>query len=297
MRDLPPGLAAHLDGGATTLCHCWRLTRRDGAVMGFTDHDRDLAFAGTAFRALSGLEGAEVTAELGFAVGGGEVSGALVAAALTEDDLAAGLYDDAGLESWLVNWADVTQRLLLDTGSIGEVRRTEHAFVAEVRGLMHRLDEERGRLYRPACAADLGDGRCRVNLEAAAFTATGTVAASDGRLGFTTAALASQADGWFTGGVVTWTAGANAGTAIDVKLHRRVGSTAEVVLWQPMPRPIAAGDAFRIAAGCDKRFETCRTKFANALNFRGFPHMPGNDFVVQIPRQGEPGHDGGSLFR
>jgi uncharacterized phage protein (TIGR02218 family) len=57
------------------------------------------------------------------------------------------------------------------------------------------------------------------------------------------------------------------------------------------------GDAFRIAAGCDKRFSTCREKFANAVNFRGFPHMPGNDFVLRVARQGEPGMDGGSLFR
>jgi uncharacterized phage protein (TIGR02218 family) len=61
--------------------------------------------------------------------------------------------------------------------------------------------------------------------------------------------------------------------------------------------PVAVGDAFQVVAGCDKRFETCRTKFANHLNFRGFPHMPGNDFVVRLPRQGNAGMDGGSLFR
>ena len=97
-----PGLAAHLERGATTLCHCWKLLRRDGAAFGFTDHDRDLAFAGTTFAARTGLEAAEATAELGFAVGGGEVSGALVSAGITEDDLAAGLFDDASVETWLV---------------------------------------------------------------------------------------------------------------------------------------------------------------------------------------------------
>ena len=99
MRAIPAGLAAHLERGATTLCHCWKLLRRDGAAFGFTDHDRDLAFAGTTFAARTGLEAAEATAELGFAVGGGEVSGALVSAGITEDDLAAGLYDDASVET------------------------------------------------------------------------------------------------------------------------------------------------------------------------------------------------------
>ena len=73
MRTIPSGLAAHLEGGATTLCHCWKLTRRDGQSFGFTDHDRDLVFAGVTFAARTGLEAAEVASELGFAVGGGEV--------------------------------------------------------------------------------------------------------------------------------------------------------------------------------------------------------------------------------
>ena len=140
MRTLPPGLAAHLEGGATTLCHAWRLVRRDGAAFGFTDHDRDLVISGATFAARTGLDAAEATQNLGFAVGGGEVSGALVSAGITEDDLAAGLYDDASVETWLVNWSNPDERVLIDVGTIGEVRRADDAFVAELRGLMHRLD-------------------------------------------------------------------------------------------------------------------------------------------------------------
>jgi uncharacterized phage protein (TIGR02218 family) len=296
MRPIPPGLAAHLEGGATTLCHCWKLTRRDGQSFGFTDHDRDLVFAGVTFAARTGLEAAEAASELGFAVGGGEVSGALVSAGITEDDLAAGLYDNASVETWLVNWAEPNERLLLDAGSIGEIRRADGAFVAEVRGAMHRFDEERGRLYTVTCSAESSDPKCCVNLSGPAFTGMGVVASTDGALGLTTNSLGAYADGWFTGGKLTWTGGANAGLAIEVKVHRVVGSAAELDLWQRATRPIAVGDAFTVTAGCDRRFSTCRDKFGNAANFRGFPHMPGNDFVIRMPRQGEPGLDGGSLF-
>ena len=65
-------------------------------------------------------------------------------------------------------------------------------------------------------------------------------------------------------------------------------------LWQAMAAPIEAGDAFVVSAGCDKRFETCRDRFANVANFRGFPHMPGNDFALSYPTV-DGGHDGGSL--
>ena len=297
MREIPAALAAHLAEGATTLCRAWRLTRRDGTALGFTDHDRDLVFDGTTFAARTGLEAAEASQELGFAVGGGEVAGALVSAGLTEADIAAGRFDDAKVESWIVNWAEPEARLLTDVFSIGEIRRQDGAFVAELRGPMHRLDEERGLTYRATCSADLGDARCRVDLASATYTADGVVESTDGALSVATGALAGYAPGWFTAGCLTWLSGQNGGQAVEVKAHRLVGERAELDLWRRMPVAIAAGDTFRVSAGCDKRLSTCRAKFDNLLNHRGFPHMPGNDFVLKVAASGTGVFDGGSLFR
>ena len=296
MRTLPKNLAAHLADGATTLCHCWKLSRRDGRAFGFTDHDRDLSFDGLTFAARTGLEAAEASAELGFAVGGGEVSGALVSAGLTEDDIASGLYDDASVEIWLVNWSNVSERLLLDIGSIGEIRRADGTFVAELRGLMHRFDEERGRLFRATCSADLGDAKCGVNLSSSTYSDTGTVTRTDGALAIAASGI-GFADGWCTGGKLTWTSGANRDLSVEIKVHRAVDGIDEFDLWQRAPQPIEIGDAFRVTAGCEKTHAACRDKFGNALNFRGFPHMPGNDFIIRMPQQGEPGLDGGSFFK
>jgi uncharacterized phage protein (TIGR02218 family) len=292
MRILSPGLAAHLGGGVTTLARCWALTRGDGLVQGFTDHDRDLTFDGITFSANTGLEAAEVTSELGFATGGGDVSGALVSAGLSEDDLNAGRYDGAQVSSWLVNWADVSQRVVLDAGTLGEVRRSDGRFVAEMRGLAHAFDQERGRVYTTRCTADLGDARCGVVATPGLAVAT----ASDGRLGLSAPTLAPYPDGWFTGGKLTFTSGANTGFSTEVKLHRKVGAAVDFSLWQAAPKLIVAGDGFQVTPGCDKRFATCKGKFGNGPNFRGFPHMPGNDFVLAGVRQGDAKLDGGSLF-
>ncbi len=293
MRDIPPNLAAHLEGGATTLCRCWSLTRRDGLVLGFTDHDRPLSFEGIAFAAVTGLEAAEATAELGFAIGGGDVAGALAATGLNEADLARGLYDDARLRIWLVNWAETGQRVLLDEGFVGEVRRGESGFTAEVRSFAKAFDEERGRLYLRSCSADLGDARCGL----AIAVVEAVVAESDGRLALSAEGLGAYADGHFTGGRLVFTAGANAGFAVEVKRHGREGSLAVFQLWQAAPAAIAPGDAFSVTPGCDKSFATCRTKFGNGVNFRGFPHMPTSDFIIGGVRPGDGALDGGSLFR
>jgi uncharacterized phage protein (TIGR02218 family) len=292
MRAIPDGLAAHLARAATTLCRCWSLTRRDGLVLGFTDHDRPLAFDGVTFQETTGLEAAEGEAELGFAVGGGEVSGAFAAVGLNEADLARGLYDDARVSIWLVNWAEVSQRLLLETGFVGEIRRGDHAFTAEVRGLAKAFHEERGRLYTRACSADLGDARCGVTLTPVA----GTVSTTDGRLLLSAPALAAFPDAHFTGGRLVFTGGGNVGFVTEVKRHAADG-LGTLALWQAPPAPIMAGDALQVTAGCDKSFSTCRTKFGNGINFRGFPHMPGNDFIIGGVGPGDGALDGGSLFR
>lgn len=294
MRPIASALAAHLATGATTLATCWILRRSDGVVMGFTDHDRDLVLDGVTCRAATGFEASDVTSELGFAISGGDVSGALRDDGITDADIEAGRYDGASLETVLVNWADVAQRLRVSRATIGEIRRADGAFTVELRSPVQALNQTMGRLYQRTCDADLGDARCGIDLSGPDRRAAGTVARAAGRLAVETASLGAYASGWFTGGRLVWTAGANAGEATQVKTHRGTASTALLELWRPPARAIAAGDAFTVTAGCDKRFETCRDKFGNSLNFRGFPHIPGNDRVLSGARAGDR-NDGSSL--
>ena len=174
MKTLPPGLQDHLDSGTTTLCWCWKIARKDGVVQGFTDHDLALAFDAVSFEAASGFTASEVQSSLGLAVDNLAVAGALSSASLNESDLAAGLYDDAAIEIWRVNWSAPEQRVLMRKGNLGQVRRGRLAFEAEMRGLAHKLNQAVGRAYGYSCDADLGDARCTIDLSA--FTASGVVA-------------------------------------------------------------------------------------------------------------------------
>lgn len=216
MLSIPPAMQASLDAGVTTHAWCWRVTRVDAAVFGFTDHDRDLVFDGLTYRAGSGFGGADAETALGLAPSQTGLAGALDDAVLTEADLAAGLWGAARVECWRVDWADTDLRVLVSVGELGEIVRRDGRFEAELLGLAHRLERVTGRVFTRRCDAQLGDGRCGV-------------------------------------------------------------STAHPDL----------------ATGCDQRFATCRDRFANALNFRGFPHMVGND-VLQASAANEAIRDGGS---
>jgi uncharacterized phage protein (TIGR02218 family) len=289
-------MQAHLDTRATTLAWCWRITRTDNVKLGFTDHDKDLTFDGTTFEANAGFSGTEIAESLGLNVDHLEAESAFKSDHLAEEDLNAGLYDDATIEIWRVNWANVAQRVLMRKGSLGEVTRREGAFVAEMRGLAHYLNQEFGRRFQYACDADLGDARCGVNLTLATYKGTGTVLTAPSRQRFTASGLGSYTAEFFNGGLVTWTSGPNNGRKIEVMRHTLSGSTATIELWLPAGKTIGVGNTFTITAGCDKTFPTCKTKFNNALNYRGFPYIPGNDFMARYPKSEDPRDDGSSLF-
>ena len=287
MKSLPPGLQAHLDSGTTTLCWCWRITRRNGERLGFTDHDRDLVFDSTTFEAATGFTASEIRSSVGLGVDNLEVESALISSRLSEAALASGDFDEAAIEIFRVNWSDPAQRVLMRQGSLGEVRRTGTAFAAEVRGLAHYLQQPMGRLFQYACDAELGDRRCSIDLSAPAQLGTGSITSIDGDRLFIVTGLAIFASGWFTRGLFTMTSGNTAGRAREVKRHAVRGSAVLIELWQPLGGTPSSGDTFTLTAGCDKSLATCRDKFANVANYRGFPHMPGNDFLSSPGNSGD----------
>lgn len=281
MRQIPAALAAHLQSEVTTLAVCWRVERRDGVLILGTEHDQDLTiseggsppnpYAGT-YVAQAGITGSNVKSTSDISVDNMEVEGAinqgdLQLVDLTAADIEAGLFDDASVALFLVNWqAPDDGQIVLRTGNIGEIRRTaEGQYRTELRGLAQRLSQTIGRTYGSSCDAELGDSRCRVDIDA--LTTTGEV--------------------------------------IEVTSNRRFvasieyGSPAAVMdleLYLAMPRDIAIGDSFTIRPGCDKSLIMCRERFANLVNFRGHGFWtPGIGNLSQFGGQ-TPAASSGSIF-
>ena len=290
MIELPAALAAHLAGDATTTCRAWRVTRRDGVVLGFTDHDGDLTVDGTLCRAASGFSASDEEAATGILASSSDVAGGFSSDVIAEEDLTAGRFDGARVELFLVNWADTSQSVLLAVREVGEVTRSGGQFTAELRSLANRLDQPQGRLFNRRCDAALGDARCGVDLMG--FTGQGSILAMADRSHLTVSGLASFAAGFFDQGSLRFASGERA----EIEAHTvLVDGTVQLSLWLPMERDVAGGEAVTVIAGCDKRFSTCKARFNNHLNFRGFPHVPGSDFAYSYV-DGERVHDGGVLF-
>lgn len=276
MKNINAALQNHLDSEVTTLATCWKLTRTDNMVMGFTDHDQDLVVNSVTYVASSGFTPTALASDDRMGVDAFAVEGVLDSNLIAEQDIIAGLYDFAQVNVFIVNYEDPTQgSIQLRTGWLGEVRMGRERFEAELDGLMQKLDKAVGQLYSPLCRAKLGDGQCGINM--AGYTVTGTLTGVMDNRVFQDSSRA-EAAGYFSAGKISFTSGNNNGLSMEVKEYTADG-TIKLVL--PMPYTVQSGDDYTMEAGCDKRFETCKGTFSNGINFRGEPHIPGTDKMLE----------------
>jgi len=262
------------DGPLTALAFCWRLQRRDGAGIGLTSGDRDLVHHGVTYRAAPGATPAAISRSLGLEPNSGEIAGALSADALTEADLALGRWGGCRVQLFAIDWTDpVSEKIDLLAGELGEVSLDADSYSAELIGAAARLERPVCPNTSPECRAAFGDKQCRVDLGGRALRAT-IVSSQDN-----TIRIDRPIDDRFLFGRFRYLGGENCG--LESSILGVDGS--ELTLRDRARAPIEPGTSVELREGCDKRFETCVSRFGNGANFRGEPHLPGTDLLTRYP--------------
>ncbi len=286
------GLHNHLQRGLTTTCRCWAIRRSDRQEFGFTDHDMELSFEGITFKASTGLTATAIEQATGLSIDNSEAMGALSDAAVTENDIEAGRFDGAEVRAWLVNWAAPDQRMLQFRGSIGEMRRAGGAFHAELRGLTDLLNQPMGRVYQKPCTAVLGDGSCKFSLGTPGYWAEAEVTELTAGSILQLKGATFPVPGWFKRGRLDVVSGRATGLWAAIKMDEIILGGRCISLWSDIGGGLAVGDQVRLTAGCDKSMSNCWEKFNNFINFQGFPDLPGEDWVMAVPKQGNSNNGG-----
>jgi uncharacterized phage protein (TIGR02218 family) len=263
-----------LEGPLTSIALCWRIERSDGAGLALTSHDRPLRINGTVHEAVPGMLPAAVQRRAGFEPNGGEVAGAVTSASLEEMDLAAGRWDGAGVAMIAVDWRQPEGLSVpMMRGELGEVRLQEGEFRAELRGAAARLQAAICPETSPECRAELGDRQCRIDLAGRNLLAT--VENVDGADLVMDRVIGPD----FLWGRARFFSGVNCGLLTVI-----VGVNGDHIRLRDTARAaIVAGDRIELRHGCDKSFATCTGRFGNGANFRGEPHLPGNDLLTRYP--------------
>lgn len=267
-----------LAGDVTTLALCWKLTRGDGVVLGFTGHDHDLVVDGVRYRARPGMTPSAVSHSMDLSADSMEAEGFLSSAGLTAEDLENGRWAEARVELFACDWHDSDAgRLGLMKGTIGSVSRMGFgpgtAFRAELLSELAGLEMVEPVRLSPLCRAELGDGRCGVDM-AARRVVVEALDWSGYRLRISAAPFEPERYAW---GRIRWLSGPM--TGVDRRVSAIEGD--ELLLEEPLPDLPEKGSRVWLWEGCDKRFATCCQRFRNALSFDGEPHVPGTDALLR----------------
>ena len=284
MRTISTSFQAHLESEVQTVALCWKIQRKDGTIYHYTDHDAAIVYDGSTYTPIDSgspsnyrQNAALSPANIDFNMVFGSNSG-------RDAEIRAGLFDYAEMWTFRINWADPSTTsgiVKLAYGRLGEVEIKDNEARIELRSLTQLLSVPIGRIYTPECNASLGDSRCAIVVSSTVYTRTGAISAVTDNRVFTVSGDASgQIDNFFNYGPLTFTAGDNNGLTIQVEDY----TTANVVtLYESAPYALSTGVTFSAVAGCDRRFLTCKDRFSNKDNFRGFPHIPGMDKALTVP--------------
>lgn len=265
-----------LDRNLTTYAYGWRLDRSDGVSLGFTSHDCDICMQGSRYRASPGLVPSSIALTDSLDADSVDIQGVLNAAAISEKDVIEGRWDGAQLHLSLLNWKYPDEEILqLISGEFGQISRSGDAFQVEILGPTTYLDEAVVPTTSPTCRARFGDRQCKLSLHM--FQRELSVSSGDGNA-MDFSGLAGSAED-YAFGELRWLDGQNSGLSSAILK----GQDNSIWLADAPSNPVHAGDRALLTAGCDKNFATCRNRFANSLNFRGEPHLPGNDLLTRYP--------------
>lgn len=267
-------MSAILEGPLTSIVFCWKLQRPDGAGLGLTTSDRDFNHEGTTYRAAPGVTPAAINRSLGLEPDAGEIAGALSADALSENDLALGRWTGSGVSLVALDWSDTAaEPVELLGGELGEIAIDGDGFAADLHGAASQLARPVCPRTSPECRATFGDKQCRVDL--AGRTVRAKVVSANANILQLDGAIEPR----FLFGRLRYLGGANCGLTSIV-----LGANGSEISLRDRPgAEVAPGTTVELREGCDKRLETCASRFQNAANFRGEPHLPGTDLLTRYP--------------
>lgn len=290
------GLTTHLAQTSQTRCTMLLMELRNGETIGVTDHDEPITYnlteaglGSVAYSVGTGIAPSDVVLTIGLDASNFEVTGP-VGGLVTRPMLTGGKFDRATVWLFQLNWVlPGAGKIPLTKGNVTEVRIEGGRFIFQVRSEQDKLNQVIGRLITPYCDADFGDARCGVTPE----SIVGTVSAVTSVQQFTVTFAGAYADDYFNFGKVEPLTGDLVGIP-PVEIFDWT-SAGVVTLFTELPAVPTIGDTFTIKRGCSKLWKsadasipTC-VSYDNAINFRGFPFMPGSDQILRYPVPGNAG--------
>ncbi len=267
----------------------WRITRVDGVVIGVTDHDRDIAIGDEIYHARGALKPSKLESEMGLSPENLDVFGGVDGEIFREDELHRGLFDGALVEYFSWDWQNETKNEILLKGRIAKIEYSQNRFRAELETPIDKLPNIFGRSFQKECHACFCDENCGLNAQN--FQHRSSIAA----LHWPKLTLSGHFPWPLENGLLVFSERPKGVQKSGIRSAKPQEAQTEITLWADLKFQPEIGETVMVQAGCDKNFETCRQRFGNAVNFRGFPHMPGEQVLNEVASAN--GSSGRGIFK
>lgn len=279
--------------GSPKRCRAWVLARADGAVMGFTDHDREIAFIDSAHGAValepsSGFTASAFADSIGLGRNDMDIGGAIRSDKITVGDLGSGVYDGAEVRYYWIDWSDPTKFDLISVSRVAEILRNQNGFSSTIEGLSAKANEPVGLRLTRNCGLEFGgavdtkNGQgCGLDLSAPAFSQAGVVSRVLSDRSFAATGMTLEA-GLCSFGKIKWVGGGE----VVVKSHTIRGPETIFELDYAAPVAFVVGAGFTAEAGCDKGKDRC-AQFSNLRRRLAFP-VPADNVATKYARDLAP---------
>ncbi len=250
-----------------------KIERLDGTVLGLTNHDRDLRVEDVIYHGKSKLDPSETQKQIGLQSDDMDVLAVIDHDIIRSEDIRMGLFDDAAVEYFLFDWENNKTLHHIFSGVISKIDYSERMFRAEMDWRFSKLNHVFGQSYTEYCSAQFCDQKC--GLDEAKFTYQTRIHHSDSNQ-----IWIENMDfrGTLKGGRVEFVSRPEKISRYAIQEQSSEGRLIKLKLWNPVKFKIKEGEKIRLTLGCDKQFSTCKN-FKNTQNFRGFPHMPGEEVL------------------
>lgn len=263
-----------------TLATCFKIELEDGRIFGFTTHSRDIEFIedniiykSSSFTPTASSKSSQMN------VDNMDCQLLIDNIDIKKEDIEKGLWDNASVYIFRINWMIKPYSYVnidkVVNGNIGEVEKHKSAFKTEFRSMTQYLQNNIIDDTKSTCNAFFGDNRCKINKDD--YTSTGQITNIISDTEIITSGLQKETD-YFNYGIIEFTSGNAKGIKIEIK--QNIGPTNKIEFQLPLNYVLSIGDNFKIISGCNKNKYTCKNKFNNLLNFRGFSFIPGMDKIT-----------------
>ena len=284
MRNISSSFAQKLNENSTKLCAAWEFIREDGVELRITNHDRDLNVSGETFKSAPIIDAGQIEITSNLSPDSFHAIGAYDVAGIDGNDILLGRWDNASLKFMIVDWSEPENFVVIWSGKISGFKQSKFGFELDLLGPEGALSRTIGRQFTRHCDAELGDNRCQLNFEidGRKLFAQIELVEGDRAIKINKPQLLNNAD--FKNGTISFNSGKL--SQLKFKIHNIDLSNDfwRIELERPMMLRPQIGDSVILKIGCDKAFLTCKNKFANQVNFRGCPNMPGDDFAFSTAK-------------